>query len=138
MIADCSVVGGTEGSVAQGVDCPVVGGTGYSAAGGTERFGGTSLVGFANHHPSPLHALLHFCKWGNVVPMSIFCGLLKHYHDLGDYSNFGLFFCFDGWGGSGNWGRNGQSFLVSNKFSDANPVLGQGVSCLTGAPRNVF
>ena len=26
----------------------------------------------------------------------------------------------------------GQSFLVSNKFSEADPVLGQGVPCLTG------
>ena len=34
--------------------------------------------------------------------------------------------------GAGVWGI-GQSFVVSNKFSEADPVLGQGVSCLTGA-----
>ena len=30
-------------------------------------------------------------------------------------------------------GGIGQSFLVSNKFSEADPALGQGVVCLTGA-----
>ena len=30
-------------------------------------------------------------------------------------------------------GGIGQSFLVSNRFSEADPVLGQGVPCLTGA-----
>ena len=30
-------------------------------------------------------------------------------------------------------GGIGQSFLVSNKFSEADPVLSQGVPCLTGA-----
>ena len=30
-------------------------------------------------------------------------------------------------------GGIGQSFLVSNKFLEADPVLGQGVPCLTGA-----
>ena len=30
-------------------------------------------------------------------------------------------------------GGIGQSFLVSNRFSDANPELGQGVPCLIGA-----
>ena len=31
-------------------------------------------------------------------------------------------------------GGIGQSFLVSNRFSNAEPALGQGVPCLTGAP----
>ena len=30
-------------------------------------------------------------------------------------------------------GGIGQSFLVSNKFSEADPALGQGVPCLTEA-----
>ena len=30
-------------------------------------------------------------------------------------------------------GTIGQCFLVSNKFSEAGPVLDQGVPCLTGA-----
>ena len=30
-------------------------------------------------------------------------------------------------------GGIGQSFLVSNRFSEADPTLGQGVPCLTGA-----
>ena len=30
-------------------------------------------------------------------------------------------------------GGIGQSFLVSNRFSDADPTLDQGVPCLTGA-----
>ena len=60
MIAGCTVAGGAGSFVAVAV------------AGGTESFGGTALVDFAGHYPSPLHACLHFCKWGNVVPMSIF------------------------------------------------------------------
>ena len=71
------VAGGAEGFGA--------GGTGYSAdhfvaegAGAEDTgncgigvgvyFGAAFLVGFVNFHPSlPLHALLHCCKWGNVV-----------------------------------------------------------------------
>ena len=64
MIAGCSVAGGTGSFVAVVV---VVAG-----AVSTESFGGASLVDFAAHHPSPLQALLHFCKWSNAVPMSIF------------------------------------------------------------------
>ena len=30
-------------------------------------------------------------------------------------------------------GGIGQSFLVSNRFSEADPALGQGILCLTGA-----
>ena len=30
-------------------------------------------------------------------------------------------------------GGIGKSFLVSNRFSEADPALGQGVPCLTGA-----
>ena len=75
------VAGGAEDSVVQSVDCPVVGGAeslvaegaGHSATGSVECFGGTSLVDFADHHPSPLLcALLCFCKRCNVVPISIF------------------------------------------------------------------
>ena len=31
-------------------------------------------------------------------------------------------------------GGIGQSFLVSNRFSDAKPTMGQGIPCLMGAP----
>ena len=48
MIAGCSVVGDAGSFVA--------------VAGGAESFGGTSLVDFAGHYPSPLCALLCFCK----------------------------------------------------------------------------
>ena len=43
------------------------------------------------------------------------------------------------WGGTSVFtvgagvGGIGQSFLVLNKFSEADSVLGQGMSCLTGA-----
>ena len=75
-----AVAWSTEGSVAEVVGCPVAEGaesfvaegTAYSAAGSAESFGGTSLVDFAYWHPSPLCAVLHFCNWGNAVPMSIF------------------------------------------------------------------
>ena len=43
-------------------------------------------------------------------------------------------FCLHGrdkcWAGVGGIG---QSFLVSNRFSEVDPALGQGVPCLTGA-----
>ena len=68
---ECSVVGGTESFVTQDDDCSVAGGTEGSVTGGIEYFGSAFLVGSAYHHPSPLCALPHSCKWGNVVPMSI-------------------------------------------------------------------
>ena len=43
------------------------------------------------------------------------------------------------WGGASVFtvgageGGIGQSFLISNRFSEADPVLGQEVPCLTGA-----
>ena len=71
MIADCSVVGGAESFVTQDTDYSVAGGTEGSVVEGIEYLGGTFLVGSAYHYPSPLHALPHSYKWGNVVPMSI-------------------------------------------------------------------
>ena len=126
MIAGCSVGGGMGNFMAVAV---VV-----ALPGGAESVGGPSLVDFANHHPIPLlHVLLHFCKWGNVVPMSIFLSpvwaLPWHWRLL----QFGLFFCFDGGGRCGNCRGIGQSLLVLNRFSEADPALGQGVPCLTGA-----
>ena len=51
-----------------------------------------------------------------------------------DCCNLGWFFCFDSGVGVGTGaGGIGQSFLVLNKFSEADPVLGQGVLCLTEA-----
>ena len=38
-----------------------------------------------------------------------------------------------GAGSGAGVGGIGQSFLASNRFSGANPVLGQGVPCLTWA-----
>ena len=134
MIFDCSVAEDAEGFVSQHVDCFVIGDAEGSVAvdigdsmaegfvqSGAEGFGSTFWVDFVGHHPSPLLcALLHFCKWDNVVPMSIFCGLFGHCHGMGDCCNLGLFFCFDGggWCGTGVGGI-GQSFLVSNRFSNA-------------------
>ena len=65
MIAGCSVAGSTRSSMVVAV--VVIG------AEIAESFGGTFLADFVDHHPFPLHyALLYFCKWGSVVPMSIF------------------------------------------------------------------
>ena len=72
MIADCSAAGGAESFVSQGADCSVVGGAEWSVVGGIEYFGDAFLVDFAYCHPSPLCALPHSCKLGNVVLMSIF------------------------------------------------------------------
>ena len=48
-----------------------------TGAGVAESFGGAFLDDSVDYHPSPLlHALLHFCKWGNVVPMNIFLWLV--------------------------------------------------------------
>ena len=53
---------------------------------------------------------------------------------MGDCCNSGWFFCFDGGDRCGNWSRgNLPAFLVLNRFSEADPALGQGVPCLTGA-----
>ena len=55
---------------------------------------------------------------------------------MGDCCSLGWFFCFDSWGGCRYWGRAGgigQSFLVSNRLSAADPELGQGALCLGGA-----
>ena len=35
-------------------------------------------------------------------------------------------------------GGIGQSFLVSNRFSDAEPALGQGIPCLNWGTGNIF
>ena len=80
MIAGCSAAWDTKNSVSQYIGCSVVGcteGFGFqdidcSVVGGTECFGDTFLVGFAYHHPSPLCALPHSYRWGNVVHMSLF------------------------------------------------------------------
>ena len=42
-----------------------------------------------------------------------------------DCCNLGQFFCFDGRSGSRYWGRG--NWPVSNRFSEADPALGQGV-----------
>ena len=53
---------------------------------------------------------------------------------MGDGCNLGWIFCLHSGGRCGDWSRGiGQSFLVSNRFSDADPELGQGVLCLGGA-----
>ena len=86
MIFDCSAAGDF---VSQHVDCFVIDVEGLVAVGiggsaaegfvwsGAKDFGGAFLADYVDHHPSPLfHVLLHFCKWGNVVPMSIFLWLV--------------------------------------------------------------
>ena len=98
--------------------------------------GGPFLVGFAYHHHSPLcHALPHSYKWGNAVPMSI--SLLPAWASPwhGDCCNFrdGSSVLIVGVGVAAGVGGIGQSFLVSNRFSDVDPELGQGVLCLGGA-----
>ena len=53
---------------------------------------------------------------------------------MGNCFNLGWIFCFDG--GAGvvvGAGGMGQSFLVSNRFSDVYPEFGQRVLCLGGA-----
>ena len=67
---DYFVVGYTEGFVAVGIGDSVAGGFVWS---GVEGFGGAFMADFVDCHPNPLLCvLLHFCKWGSVVHMSIF------------------------------------------------------------------
>ena len=85
MIFDCPLAGGTGSFVAlAGAEAAesfvfqlkgfVAVGVGSSAAegfvqSGAEGFEGTSLADFVDCHPNPLLCVLHFCKWGSVVPM---------------------------------------------------------------------
>ena len=53
---------------------------------------------------------------------------------MGDCCYLGWGFCLIvGAGAGAGVGRICQSFLVSKRFSEAGPVLGQGVPCLTRA-----
>ena len=123
MIAGCSVAEGTGSFVAVAV---VV--TGAEVA---ESFGGTFLADFVDHHPSPL---LHFCKWGNAVLISIFLWLVWAFSWCGGIAAIlGCSVLMVEVGvGTGVVGID-QSFLVSNRISEADPALGQGVPCLIGA-----
>ena len=100
---------------------------------GIEYFGGTFLVGSAYHHPSLLHALPQFLQMGQ-------CGPHEHFSVacLGITMAWGITAT---WGGSSvlivgsgcncwSMGVLASSFLVSNRFSDVDPELGQGVLCL--------
>ena len=50
-----------------------------------------------------------------------------------DCCNLGWIFCLQSGDGWGYWDRGiGQSFHVSNRFSDADPEIGQGILCLGG------
>ena len=111
-LVDHFVVGDTEGFVAVGIGDFVAEGFLWS---GAEGFEGIFLANFVDCHPNPPLCVLHFCKCGSMVPMSIFCGLFGHCHGMGDCCSFGLFFCFDGGG----------------RYAKA--VLGKRVPCLTGA-----
>ena len=65
---------------------------------------------------------------------ALFCNLLKHHYGTGDCCNLGGFsILMVGVGVGAGVGGIGQSFLVSNRFSEADPALGQGIPCLTGA-----
>ena len=148
MIFDCSVTGHAEKFVSQYVDNFVIGdaeefvsvGIGdFVAEGfvqsGAEGFGGAFLADLVDHHPSPLlHVLLHFAN-GQCSPhehFSVAC--------LGIVMAQGIAVILGcssvlmvGAGVETGVGGIVQSFLVSNRFSDAKPALGQGVPCLTWA-----
>ena len=149
MIFNCSAAGDAESFVSQHVDCFAIGnaegsvavGIGDSVAEGfvqsmAEGFGGTFWVDFVGHHSSPLlHALPHFCKWGNTVPMSIFLWLVWAFVMV--WGIAAILGCSSvlmvGAGVGTGVGGIGHSFLVLNRFSDAKHALAQGVPCLTGA-----
>ena len=63
---DCFVIRDAEGFVAVGIGDSVAEGFLQS---GAEHFDGTFMADFVHCH-------LHFCKWGNAVPMSFFLWLV--------------------------------------------------------------
>ena len=95
-------------------------------------FGGAFLVDFADHHSSPLLHVLCFANGAMWAPWAFFYHLLRHYHGMGDCSNFGFFSLMVGAGVGTGVGGIGLSFLVSNRFSEADPALDQRVPCITG------
>ena len=83
-------------------------------------------------YPNLFHVLPHFYRWGNVVPMSI-----TSVTCFGVTITPGIAAIWGGvsvlmMGVAAGVGEIGQSFLVSNKFYEADPVLDQGVPCLIG------
>ena len=103
MTAGCFVAGGAECLVAVAV---VV--TGVV---GAESFGGTFLVDFVDHPPSPLPLLLQMGQCSSHF--SVAClGITMMW---GDCCSFWLFFCFDGGGRCGDWCRGNWPVLPGFK-----------------------
>ena len=99
-------------------------------------FCGTSLVVLSScHHPNLPYVPLHSCKWGNAVLISISLQLAWALPSHGGIdATWGGASVFTVGAGVGiSVGGTGQSYLISNKFLEADPVLGQGGPFLTGA-----
>ena len=75
-----------------------------------------------------------FANGAVQFPCAILCSLSGGIHHSGDCYYLEWCFCFHGRVDVGTGlGGIGQSFLVSNRFSEVDPTLDQGVSCLTRA-----
>ena len=73
-----------------------------------------------------------FANGAMQSPWALFCNLFWYYCDMGDYCYLGgasFLICGCRYRCRGNW----SSFLFSNRFSEADPVLRQWVPYLTGA-----
>ena len=133
-VAKCFVPGVAEYFVAGGARCFMAGNTECFVAGAAACFGGTFLIAHSVCHcPNLPHVLPHSYKWGNVDPMSISLQLALELPSHGELLLLWVVLLFSQWGRCRCWGwENWLVFLVSNRFSDADPVLGQGVLCLRG------
>ena len=75
---------------------------------------------------------IFFTYWAVWSPYANLCSLSGGDHCFGDCCYLGRCFCLHGRADVGTGvGGIGQSFLVSNRFSEVDPPLGQGVPCLT-------
>ena len=103
---------------------------------GAESFGGAFLADFVDCHPNPLlHVFLHFFQMGQCSPhMQFSAACLGASITLGMAGTWGGAYVFMIGANVGTGaGEIGQSFWVSNRFSEFEYALGQGVPCLTGA-----
>ena len=135
MTGDCSAYGGAEHSVAGGAECFVTQDVDCSEAGALNMMwlGVLSILGMHSWLVLPITIPVFFMLFLILTngamqsPGAFLHSLLRHHHGMGDCCNLGdssvLMVGADVVTGVGGIG---QSFLVTNKFSEADPVLARG------------
>ena len=132
--AECFVAGGTECFATGVAECFVPGGTECFVPGGTECFVGTSLVALSVIVPIFLMFFFILANGAMQFPWTFLSNLLGITITWGITATWGgaSVFTLDADVGVGEGGI-GQSFLLLNRFSEADHVLGQVITCLTRA-----